>query len=306
MDNKPLQQGAIITFVAYLLWGIFPIYWKFLDNVPAGEVLAHRIVWSLVFMVFLVLVTGNWRQFIETVQLLKKDRKKTIAIITASIVISINWFLFIFSVQHGHVLQASLGYYINPLISILLAVFVLKEKTTKGQVLSFILAGIGVLYLTLSYGVFPWISLLLALTFGFYGLIKKTINLHAMYGLTIETLVVAPVALLYLIFIPSEGSFTFSPLFASDNLLLIGGGVITAVPLLLFAAGAKRIPLAMVGFLQYVAPTIMFFLGVFLYNETFTVHHMITFALIWIALIIYMASIYRDAPRARKKKNIKV
>ncbi|CEI80678.1 transporter [Oceanobacillus oncorhynchi subsp. incaldanensis] len=302
MEDKSLQQGAVITFAAYLLWGIFPIYWKFLEHVPAGEVLAHRIVWSLIFMIFLVLVTGNWRELIETVHELKKDKKKTIAIITASIVISINWFLFIFSVQHGHVLQASLGYYINPLISILLAVFVLKEKTTKGQVLSFILAGIGVLYLTLSYGVFPWISLLLAITFGFYGLIKKTLHLHAMYGLTIETLVVAPIALLYLLFVPSEGSFTFSPLFTSDNLLLIGAGGVTAIPLLLFAAGAKRIPLAMVGFLQYVAPTIMFFLGVFLYNETFTVHHMITFALIWAALIIYMASIYRDAPRRKRRK----
>ncbi|MDM8098905.1 MULTISPECIES: EamA family transporter RarD [Oceanobacillus] len=302
MEDKSLQQGAVITFAAYLLWGIFPIYWKFLEHVPAGEVLAHRIVWSLIFMIFLVLVTGNWRELIETVHELKKDKKKTIAIITASIVISINWFLFIFSVQHGHVLQASLGYYINPLISILLAVFVLKEKTTKGQVLSFILAGIGVLYLTLSYGVFPWISLLLAITFGFYGLIKKTLHLHAMYGLTIETLVVAPIALLYLLFVPSEGSFTFSPLFTSDNLLLIGTGGVTAIPLLLFAAGAKRIPLAMVGFLQYVAPTIMFFLGVFLYNETFTVHHMITFALIWAALIIYMASIYRDAPRRKRRK----
>ncbi|WP_339180511.1 EamA family transporter RarD [Oceanobacillus sp. FSL W7-1293] len=302
MEDKSLQQGAVITFAAYLLWGIFPIYWKFLEHVPAGEVLAHRIVWSLIFMIFLVLVTGNWRELIETVHELKKDKKKTIAIITASIVISINWFLFIFSVQHGHVLQASLGYYINPLISILLAVFVLKEKTTKGQVLSFLLAGIGVVYLTLSYGVFPWISLLLAITFGFYGLIKKTLHLHAMYGLTIETLVVAPIALLYLLFVPSEGSFTFSPLFAADNLLLIGAGGVTAIPLLLFAAGAKRIPLAMVGFLQYVAPTIMFFLGVFLYNETFTVHHMITFALIWAALIIYMASIYRDAPRRKRRK----
>lgn len=304
MEDKSIKQGAVITFIAYLLWGVFPIYWKFLERIPAGEVLAHRIVWSLIFMVFLVLVTGNWRHLIDTIHLLKKDRKKTFAIITASIVISINWFLFIFSVQHGHVLQASLGYYINPLISILLAIFVLKEKTSKGQVLSFILAGIGVLYLTLSYGVFPWISLLLAMSFGFYGLIKKTVNLHAMYGLTIETLVVAPVALLYLIFVPAEGSFTFSPLFASDNLLLAGGGVVTAIPLLLFAAGAKRIPLAMVGFLQYVAPTIMFFLGVFLYNETFTVHHMITFALIWTALIIYMASIYRDTPRRKRRKDI--
>ncbi|WP_152656941.1 EamA family transporter RarD [Oceanobacillus sp. CFH 90083] len=304
MEDKSIQQGAVITFIAYLLWGIFPIYWKLLEHIPAGEVLAHRIVWSLIFMIVLVLVTGNWRHLIETVHLLKKDRKKTLAVVTASIVISINWFLFIFSVQHGHVLQASLGYYINPLISILLAVFVLKEKTSKGQILSFILAGFGVLYLTLSYGVFPWISLLLAMSFGFYGLIKKTLNLHAMYGLTIETLVIAPVALLYLIFVPAEQSFTFSPLFVPDNLLLIGSGVVTAVPLLLFAAGAKRIPLAMVGFLQYVAPTIMFFLGVFLYNETFTVHHMITFALIWIALVIYMASIYRDTPRRKRRKNI--
>ncbi|GAB2556265.1 EamA family transporter RarD [Gracilibacillus alcaliphilus] len=304
MNNNTLKQGILITFSAYLLWGVLPIYWKLLDHLPASEVLAHRIIWSFVFTVFLVLITGHWRDLLQTLHTLQKDRKKTVAVITASVVISINWFLFIFSVQHGHVLQASLGYYINPLFSILLAVFVLKEKTTKGQVLSFILAGIGVVYLTLSYGVFPWISLLLAASFALYGLIKKTIDLNAMYGLTIETLVVTPFALLFLILASSKGSVSFSSFLSMDSLLLIGGGVATAIPLLLFASGAKRIPLAMVGFLQYVSPTIMFFLGVFLYNEPFTIHHMITFSFIWIALMIYMASIYWKKPQIKNQKAI--
>ena len=173
MENKRTNLGIIYTFSAYVLWGFMTIYWKQLDNVPAGEILAYRIVWASAFMLLLVIVLGKWLPFWQECQSIIKDRKKLAGITAASIVISLNWFLFIWAVVNGHVLQASLGYYINPLISILLGVVFLKESVTKTQKISFILAAAGVLYLTFSYGVFPWISILLALTFALYGLLKK-------------------------------------------------------------------------------------------------------------------------------------
>lgn len=200
--------------------------------------------------------------------------------------------------NHHHVIQASLGYYINPLVSVLLGILFLKETLTKRQTISVILAGLGVIYLTISYGVFPWISLLLAITFGVYGLLKKTIDISAMFGLAIETMIVTPLALIYLFTIP-KNAFDIGTIFTTTNLLLVGAGVVTAVPLLLFASGAKKLPLSLAGFLQYIAPTIMLVLGIFLYHETFSTSHMIAFALIWIALIIYLGSVYHRPVRTR-------
>ncbi|WP_337017802.1 EamA family transporter RarD [Oceanobacillus massiliensis] len=299
MENKKTNLGIIYTFSAYVLWGFMTIYWKQLDNVPAGEILAYRIVWASAFMILLVIVLGKWLPFWQECQNIIKDRRKLAGITAASIVISLNWFLFIWAVVNGHVLQASLGYYINPLISILLGVVFLKESVTKTQKISFILAAAGVLYLTFSYGVFPWISILLALTFALYGLLKKTVDIGAMFGLTIETLLITPVALIYLWLIPGN-SFSFDALFSTTNLYLIGAGTLTAIPLLLFANGAKQIPLAMVGFLQYITPTMMLILGVFFYNETFTHAHLVTFILIWTALFIYMGSVYNKSKTKQK------
>ncbi|GLO67733.1 EamA family transporter RarD [Oceanobacillus kimchii] len=304
MGNKSsFQQGMILAFSAYLLWGFLPIYWKQIDTIEAGTILAHRIIWSCVFMILLVMVSGKWRAFVHTIKHMKQDRKKIISITLASIVITLNWFLFIFAVNGGHVLQASLGYYINPILSILLGLIILKEPSTKAQIFSFILAGAAVIYLTLGYGIFPWISIFLAASFAIYGFIKKTLDLSAMFGLTLETLVMTPFALLYIWLAPQAQGFSLNPILTVENLFLIGGGIVTAIPLLLFAAGARRIPLASVGFLQYVAPTVMFFLGVFLYKESFTTHHMITFLFIWLALAIYMYSLYKQLPRKRGKKH---
>lgn len=296
--------GIIYTTLAYVLWGFLPIYWKLVEDVPAGETLAHRIVWSFIFMLGIVLILRKWTPFIQELNVIIRNKKRLLGITLASIFISLNWLTFIWAVNSDHVIQASLGYYINPLISILLGIIVLKEKVTRRQGLSFILAGIGVIYLTFSFGVFPWISIILALTFGFYGLLKKMVNVSAMFGLTIETMIVTPIAGLYLFTIP-ESSFTLENLASPVNFLLIGAGVVTAIPLLLFASGAKLIPLAMVGFLQYIAPTIMLILGVFLYEETFTSGHAVAFVFIWSALFIYMGSGYKRAGARRRDRENK-
>ncbi|MGY0693338.1 EamA family transporter RarD [Virgibacillus sp. FSP13] len=301
MNRSEEKMGIIYTAFAYLLWGFLPIYWKLVKTVPAGEILAHRIVWSFLFMVVVILLLRKSSGFIAECKVILKDKKKLLGITFASIVISINWLTYIWAVNNDHVIQASLGYYINPLVSILLGIIVLKERLTRKQLLSFVIAGIGVINLTVSYGVFPWVSLLLAVSFGLYGLLKKTVDISAMFGLAIETLIVTPIALIYLLAIPN-GAFAFNNIFTSTSLLLIGAGVATAVPLLLFASGAKQIPLSMVGFLQYIAPTIMLILGVFLYHETFSTAHLLSFSLIWIALIIYMGSAQRRPVKKVQKR----
>jgi chloramphenicol-sensitive protein RarD len=303
MERNTDKVGVLYAAFAYILWGFLPIYWKLIDYISAGEILAHRIVWSFVFMIFVVLVARKWSGFMEECKTIFRDKKKLISITLASIVISLNWLTYIWAVNSDHVIQASLGYYINPLVSILLAIVVLKEKLTRSQTLSVLLAGVGVVYLTISYGVFPWVSLLLAVTFALYGLFKKVVDIPAMFGLTIETMIVTPIALVYLLVLP-ENAFSFSTGSTQGNLFLMGAGIATAVPLLLFASGAKRIPLAMVGFLQYIAPTIMLIIGVFVYHEAFQTEHLISFCFIWSALLIYLASVYRFPVRKMKSVDI--
>ncbi|GIO26771.1 EamA family transporter RarD [Ornithinibacillus bavariensis] len=292
MERNTDKIGVLYATFAYILWGFLPIYWKLIDHISAGEILAHRIIWSFVFMVLVVLFARKWSGFIDECKAILHDKKKLISITLASIVISLNWLTYIWAVNSDHVIQASLGYYINPLVSILLAIIVLKEKLTRSQTLSVILAGVGVLYLTFSYGVFPWVSIFLAVTFALYGLFKKVVDIPAMFGLTIETMIVTPIALIYLLTLP-ENAFSFSAGSTQDNLFLMGAGIATAIPLLMFASGTKRIPLAMVGFLQYIAPTIMLIIGVFVYHETFQTEHLISFGFIWLALLIYLGSVYR-------------
>lgn len=303
-DVSQIRSGSLYTIGAYVLWGFLPIYWKFLDHVSPGETLAHRIIWSFIFMFIIVLVTRNWQEFIDEWKALLHDKRKLIGISLATIVISLNWLTFIWAVNSNHVVQASLGYYINPLISILLGIIVLKEAFTMRQTVSFILATIGVLYLTFSYGTFPWVSLLLATTFGLYGLLKKKLDIKAMIGLTIETMLIVPIAIIYVIMIPDH-AFQINEFFSNTNFLLMGAGVMTAVPLLLFASGAKRITLGMIGFLQYIAPTLMLLIGVFLYDEAFTSAHFIAFLFIWAALINYMLSSFYHPFRNKQMSSSK-
>ncbi|MBM7662376.1 chloramphenicol-sensitive protein RarD [Bacillus mesophilus] len=281
--------GMAATAGSYLIWGFLPLYWKLVQDISPGEILAHRIVWSFVFMLLILTAVGKIRQLKVDLRELLTNRKRLIGISLASVVISMNWVIYIWAVNADHVVQASLGYYINPLVSILLGILVLKEKLTIWQTVSFILAAIGVLNLTIYFGTVPWVALALAISFGIYGLIKKMVQLGAMVGLTIETLFVTPFALLFLGMTHAGGE----GIFMADlnlTLILMGGGIATAVPLLLFATGAKRIPLSMVGILQYIAPTIMLMLGVFLYKEPFTDTHLASFICIWTALTLYTAS----------------
>ncbi|SHG39585.1 EamA family transporter RarD [Ornithinibacillus halophilus] len=301
--NQDIDKLSVLyASGAYILWGFLPIYWKLVEEVPAWEILAHRIIWSFLFVIIIILFLRKQTAFIKEVKWIIKDWKKMIGITLASIVISINWVTYIWAVNNEHVLQASLGYYINPLVSILLGMIVLKEGMNRTQLISFLLAGVGVLYLTISYGVFPWVSLLLAFSFATYGLLKKMVPVGSIFGLAIETMIVTPIALTYLFFLPIN-AFDLGSIASQTNLLLIGAGAATAIPLLLFASGAKGIPLAMVGFLQYIAPTIMLLLGIFAYGETFSHAHMISFGLIWIALVIYLTTVYRRPAKVQKQYN---
>ncbi|MDV2581304.1 EamA family transporter RarD [Alkalibacillus haloalkaliphilus] len=279
------KVGTLYATFAYILWGFLPLYWKILEYVPAWEILAHRILWSFAFMMVFIFVIRRWHLFMTECRTLFTDWRTALGISAASIVISINWVTYIWAVNSERVLDASLGYYINPLISVLFGFIFLKERFSKLQWIAIVLALTGVGYMTYNFGDVPWAALLLAVSFAIYGLLKKIVNLNAIFGLAIETVIVLPVALIYIIHLEwvQVGAMSLS----WTGVLLIGTGLATAIPLLLFAQGAKRIPLSLVGFLQYIAPTIMLLLGVFLFNEPFTSVHAITFTLIWIGLTLY-------------------
>lgn len=279
--------GLLSGAGAYMLWGILPVYWKQVYPVPAFEILAHRVVWSFVFMVLLAVAmrqgSNVWRECRELV----KQPRKLAMVVAGSLLISCNWCLYIWAVNDNRIVETSFGYYINPLMNVLLGTMLLKEKMTYLQSLAVGVAAAGVLYFGLQFGSMPWVSLLLAISFGIYGLCKKVVKVSAITGLTIETLAVTPIALGYLGLVAQQGSGAFGHLSLGLDLLLAGTGAITALPLLLFAAGAKRLPLSTLGFLQYFSPSLSLALGVLLYNEPFTAVHGVAFSCIWLALLLY-------------------
>jgi chloramphenicol-sensitive protein RarD len=287
MQSQSSKSGIIYAALAYVMWGVLPLFWNLLEKVDAGHLLAHRIVWSFVTMILIILALGKFRSFIQQIKDLFLNKRAFWGLFAASLTVSVNWLVFIWAVNSGHVLQSSLGYYINPLISILLAMVFLKEKSTRLQIVSFILAAFGVIYLTVSYGVFPWVSLLLAISFAVYGLLKKVVTIPPMFGLTIETMFVTPLAVLYLLFAPAAESTSIS---TGTAVILFLSGAATAAPLLLFAHGARRLTLTQIGLLQYIAPTLMLLLGVTLFGEAFTHAHLIAFSCIWGALMLYTIS----------------
>lgn len=306
-ENSQRKTGILYGAAAYIMWGILPLYWKMVGEVPSGEILAHRILWSFVFVLFILRFYKKWNLFKSQLKTVFFTPRGFLGVFISSILISANWFIYIWSVNSGHIIEASLGYYINPLISVILGMLVLKERLLFWQIVSFVLAGLGVVILTLQYGRFPWIAISLALSFGLYGLAKKTTNLDSMIGLTFETMIVAPAALVYLL-VWGQGTFVSAPL--DTKLLLAGAGIVTALPLLWFAAGAKLIPLSLMGFLQYIAPTMSLFFGVFLYHEKFTKAHLVCFVFIWTALTIYSLSRTKMMaalqPKFRKSKSVGV
>jgi chloramphenicol-sensitive protein RarD len=274
--------GVVYAAVAFFAWGVLPFYWKALKTVPSIEILAHRILWSFVFTSVILMIRK--RMFLKE---LLKDAKNRRALMVTGALIGVNWFTYVYAVNSARIVEASMGYYINPLLSVVLGIVILRERLNLLQIIAFLLACAGVLYLTIDYGRFPWIALLLACAFGLYGLFKKTTAIESMAGLMIETMLLSPIALGILFFQAFKGNIALLHLSRSIDFLLILAGVVTVLPLYWFAQGAKRIPLSSVGFLQYIAPTLMLVIGIFVYNETFTRAHLISFVFIWVALGLY-------------------
>jgi chloramphenicol-sensitive protein RarD len=282
--NKGIWNGLS----AYIMWGFFPIYWKLLHDVPALQVIGHRIAWSFVLLIIVIAATRQWGAFYAAAR-----EPKTIFIYSiAAILLSINWLIYVWGVNAGFIVETSLGYFINPLISVLLGVIFLRERLRTMQWIPIGLAAGGVIYLTVTYGRLPWIALSLAFSFGIYGLVKKLAPLGSLYGLTLETALVFPLALIYLAWEGLTGSGSFLTLGPLTDILLIGTGAVTSIPLLMFASAARQIPLTMIGVLQYVAPTLQFLIGVFLYHEPFDQSRLIGFSLVWLALIIFWVENY--------------
>jgi chloramphenicol-sensitive protein RarD len=284
LGNQP--SGAWYGIAAYIAWGILPLYWKNLHRVPAAEILAHRIFWSFGFIMILI---GFFRRWDEVKQAAENLQKRGL-FLGAALLISANWFIYIWGVNSGHIVECSLGYYINPIFSVCLGMFFLKEKLNRWQWLALGFALAGVFTLTAQYGKIPWIALTLTVTFGLYGLVKKLIRVEAMIGLTLETLIVAPVALGYILWLQTTGKGALGNIGLMGTVLLIGAGIVTTLPLLWFAQAANRIPLSTLGFIQYLSPTISLLLGVFIYREPFTRTHLVSFGLIWMALVVFSGS----------------
>lgn len=279
-------MGAGYGFLAFTAWGLLPLYWKLLDQIPAGEILAHRIFWSFVFVGGILAISGSWKSLKE----LLVNKKNMLVIFMCAVIISLNWFTYIWAVNSKLVIEASMGYYINPLVAVLLGITILKEKTDFWQWVAIALAAIGVAILITQYGKIPWVALTLAITFAFYSLFKKIIDVDSISGLAVETLFLAPIALFYIIFIQSQGTGSLGSISPLVMILLFSSGVATATPLLWFAKGASKIQLSTIGFLQYLAPTISLILGIFVFKEQFTKVHFISFSFIWAAIIIYTLS----------------
>jgi chloramphenicol-sensitive protein RarD len=279
-------KGTITVGTAFFLWGILPTYWKTLNHVSSIQILAHRIVWSLVFVILLLSIQGNWK---ETKKVISSYPNVRIFLVT-SFLIGGNWLTYIYAVNSNQIVEASLGYFINPLFIVFLGIVFLRERLNVWQIIAVVLVFIGVLFLTIQYGRIPWIALVLALTFGTYGLLRKTAKAESMVGLLCETGVLTPIALVYLVILGLRGSGAFGISGLWTDLLMAGAGVVTAGPLLLFAYGARRIQYSTVGFLQYISPTGMLLVGVFLYKEPFTQTHGISFGFVWLAITVYAIS----------------
>ncbi|MBI3523039.1 MAG: EamA family transporter RarD [Betaproteobacteria bacterium] len=278
-----MNRGIWSAIGAYSAWGLIPVYFKWLGQAPALQIIGHRILWSCLMLCAVLLVKRQWGNFLKTALQLRVIR----VYLLAALLISINWLIFVWAVNAGFIVETSLGYFINPLISVLLGVVLLGERLRRGQWLPIGLATLGVLYLTFAHGSLPWISLTLAFTFAIYGLVKKTSPLGPLHGLTLETGLLLLPALIYLFYADAAGQGAFLHNGAGLDVLLVGAGLVTAVPLLLFASAAQRIPLALLGVLQYIAPTLQFLLGVLIYKEAFTHTQLIGYGLVWVALLIF-------------------
>ena len=297
MMQRTQVSGTWWVLGAYIIWGFLPVYWKALQSVPPIQVLAHRIFWSFVFAALLLWRQKRWAEFRWT---FRSSRNRWLVVLTA-LIVSTNWFLYIWAIMNDHVVDTSLGYFINPLVTVLLGMLFLRERLTLWQVAACILGLAGVLYLTLQYGKIPWIALYLAFSFGFYGLLRKTARVESLTGLAAETGLLSPFLLTLIFLWAVKGTGVVGHTSFGIHVLLVGAGLVTATPLLWFTIGVRRIPLSTAGFLQYLAPSMQLLLGVAVYKEPFTSTHWISFGFIWAGLLIYSVStagLFRKKSRA--------
>ena len=288
------KKGLACGLGAYVLWGVLPVYWKLLDDVLPFEILSSRFMWSCVFVALLIIFQGKLPLFLTEVKSIFSSFKTGAAMVSVAFVISINWGSFIWAVNNGHIVETSMGYYINPLVSVLFAVLFLRERLNKMQIAAVLCACVGVASMVWSFGKLPWVSLTLAISFALYGLIKKLLPVSSLTSIMLETLIITPLALMYEYTLWQQGVSFYASGDMQVLCLLAGAGAVTAVPLLLFTAGAKLLPLKIIGFLQYISPTLTLLLGVFVYGEPFTASHLLAFGWIWGALALFVVSQLRS------------
>ncbi|MCU0508426.1 MAG: EamA family transporter RarD [Anaerolineae bacterium] len=277
------NNGTLVAFLSYVIWGFLPLYWHALDALSPAEILAHRIVWSLVMILGALALMRRWTWLGDV-------RRRPTAYgryVVTAIILAVNYGVYLWANNSGHLVEASLGYFINPLINVLLGMIFLRERLRPWQAVAVLVALAGVVYLTVDYGRLPWIALTLALSFGTYGLLRKTAGLGSIEGLTLEMAVLFLPSLAYLLVLAGQGVGAFANSSPSTNLLLVGAGAATAVPMLMFTYGARRVTMTTLGILQYVAPTLQFLIGVYIFGEPFDQSRLIGFVVIWIALAIY-------------------
>jgi chloramphenicol-sensitive protein RarD len=284
-----LRTGAFAAASAFFIWGFAPLYWRLLVDIHALELLAHRIVWALPLLVLWMTLYKRWRGLGATLN----NLKVITALLSSTVLIAVNWGMFIWAVNNNRVLDASLGYFINPLVSVLLGLVFLHERLNRAQVFAVCLATSGVAIMALRFGSLPWVSLALAFSFGFYGLVRKITPVNSVEGLTFETTVLTPIAVGFLFAQNFSGVAALGHISPITDVLLFAAGPITAVPLVLFTVGARSLPLSTLGLLQFIAPTGHFLLAVAVFGESFTISHAVTFCLIWIALCIHMLDLRR-------------
>jgi chloramphenicol-sensitive protein RarD len=280
----PMNTGILYAALAFFCWGLFPLYFHAIGPVPPMEILAHRMLWSLVFLAAVLTARSQWRWLPDVL----KKPKVVASFVASALLLTANWFFYIWAVKNGHVIDASLGYFINPLINVLFGLLFLKERLRRGQWIAVAIAALGVAWLTWQAGKPPYIALVLGLTFGAYGLLRKTAALAALEGLSFETIILFPLAVAYVGWLTLHGENTFVSVPADTRWLLAAAGPITAIPLLLFAAGARRIPMSVLGMLQYLSPTMQMLLGLWFFGEAFSPERLAGFIVIWSALAVYM------------------
>lgn len=292
MQNR--KKGLLAALVCYCLWGILPLYWKLLESASAYEILAHRIIWSLLFMIILLALFRMGGIFRDTVKDLISHHLRGALMIAASFLITANWCIFIWAVTHDHIVDSSFGYYINPLVNVFLGVLLFHERLSKLKWLSIIIALVGIIGMSLELGRLPLVSVSLAFTFALYGAAKKKLHINPFVSITLETLLVMPLALWYAgsLYLSGEGHFLMGN--AAMNWLFVGAGIVTAIPLVLFSAGANNLPLNVLGFCQYLSPSLSLLLGIFLYHEPFTTVQLAGFSTIWISLVLFTISDFRE------------